>query len=107
MNRRSRVSDRAMASDARTTQVEITLTWGSTVVQTISLCPPRDIHVGDEDCPVPDEPLGVPRLGGVDAAGSDVEDPALQCCLANAQRLWAPRVHGAELRYVIQLRRDG
>lgn len=46
--------------------------------------------------------------GAVDAEGTDIDDPELQCCLANAQRLWAPRVHGgAELRYVIELGHPG
>jgi hypothetical protein len=37
-----------------------------------------------------------------------VPDVELECCLVNAQRLWAPRVYGdAELRYVIDLQTDG
>jgi hypothetical protein len=41
--------------------VELTLSWGSTVVRQASLCPPRAIYVGDEECPVPAAQLGVPR----------------------------------------------
>ncbi len=50
-----------MANHRRTAQVEITISWGSTVVQTLSLCPPRAIQAGDGECPVPAERLGVPR----------------------------------------------
>jgi hypothetical protein len=51
-----------MTSEARTTQVEITLSWGSTVVSKVSLCPPRAVHVGDDACTVPAEQLGIPQL---------------------------------------------
>jgi hypothetical protein len=43
------------------TQVELTLSWGSTVVRQASLCPPRAIYVGDEECAVPSAQLGLPR----------------------------------------------
>ena len=44
--------------------------------------------------------------GSIDATRTDVDDAGLQCCLANAQRLWTARVHGsAELRYTLDLRR--
>ncbi len=44
--------------------------------------------------------------GSVAAAGTEIADAGLQCCLANAQRLWTPRVHGSgELRYVLDLHR--
>jgi hypothetical protein len=56
-----------------TTQVEVTLSWGSSVVQTLTFCPPRTVHVGDDgECPVPAERLGVPRLPLLVVAGGEV-----------------------------------
>jgi hypothetical protein len=50
-----------MGSGSLASQVELTLSWGSTVVRQASLCPPRAIYVGDKECPVPAARLGVLR----------------------------------------------
>jgi hypothetical protein len=62
----------APSSGAVATRVEVSVSWGSTVVQTLSCCPPRSVRVGDVDSAVPAARLGGAPLPLVVVSGGEI-----------------------------------